>query len=129
MEDAEHEETAPDAATLVVGKLACSLVGITQTVKIVSGSLLHQAHGQNEVSEQFVCNYGLNPKYRETVEKGQLNFVGFGLEGEVRALEVSDHPFYVGTLYQPQLSSAPDRPHPLMVAYLKAVLAFSEAGK
>jgi hypothetical protein len=36
---------------------------------------------------------------------------------------LSDHPFFVGTLYQPQISSAPDDPHPLIVAYLRAALA------
>jgi CTP synthase (UTP-ammonia lyase) len=40
--------------------------------------------------------------------------------GEVRAIERPDHPFFVGTLYQPQLSSTPDRPHPLFVALLRA---------
>jgi CTP synthase (UTP-ammonia lyase) len=44
--------------------------------------------------------------------------------GEVRLVELSDHPFYVGTLYQPQLSSTPDSPHPLIVAYLRAALNF-----
>jgi CTP synthase (UTP-ammonia lyase) len=39
-------------------------------------------------------------------------------------VEISDHSFYVGTLYQPQLSSAPDSPHPLIVAYLRAALDF-----
>jgi CTP synthase (UTP-ammonia lyase) len=40
--------------------------------------------------------------------------------GEVRAIERPDHPFFVGTLYQPQLSSTPGRPHPLFVALLRA---------
>jgi CTP synthase (UTP-ammonia lyase) len=44
--------------------------------------------------------------------------------GEVRVVEISDHPFYVATLYLPQISSAPGSPHPLIVAYLRAVLAF-----
>lgn len=39
-------------------------------------------------------------------------------------MELSDHPFYVATLFLPQVSSKPDRAHPLMVAYLKAALAF-----
>ena len=111
----------------MISKLACSLVGKNQTIKILPGSLVQKAYGRDEVTEQFVCNYGLNPKFRETIEKGSLRIVGVDLDGEVRVVEVSDHPFFVGTLYQPQLSSAPHSPHPLIVAYLQAVLAFRKS--
>jgi len=127
--DAEHEETAPNAPTLVVSKLACSLVGKAQTIKILNGSLFHDSYGQNEVSEPFVCNYGLNPKFRDSIEKGQLKVTGVDLDGEVRAIELTDHPFFVGTLYQPQISSTPKSPHPLIIAYLKAALGFQAKGK
>jgi CTP synthase (UTP-ammonia lyase) len=66
--------------------------------------------------------------FRDTIEKGQLKVAGVDLDGEVRVVEVSDHPFYVGTLYLPQISSAPGSPHPLVVAYLRAVLAFRTSG-
>ena len=121
---AEHEETAPNAPALVVSKLASSLAGKTQKIKILSGSLIHQAYGQDEVTEKFVCNYGLNPKFRDIIEKGPIKIIGVDLDGEVRAVEISGHPFYVGTLYQPQISSAPGSPHPLFISYLRAALAF-----
>ena len=129
IEDAEHEETAPSAPTLLVSKLTCSLVGKTQAIKILSGSLLHRAYGRDEVTEQFACSYGLNPQFRDKVEKGRLKITGVDLDGEVRAMEVLDHPFYVATLFLPQVSSKPDRPHPLIVAYLRAALAFRTSGK
>ena len=129
IEGAEHEETAPDAPALVVSKLAISLAGKTQKIKILSGSLVHRVYGQDEVTEKFVCNYGLNPKFRDIIEKGLLTIVGVDLDGEVRAVEISSHPFYVGTLYQPQISSEPDWPHPLFVAYLRAALDFQTSGK
>jgi CTP synthase (UTP-ammonia lyase) len=129
IEDAEHEETAPGAPTLLVSKLACSLVGRTQTIKVIPGSLAHRAYGQEEVTEQLACSYGLNPQFRDQVEKGQLKITGVGLDGEVRVVEVSDHPFYVATLFLPQISSAPESPHPLIVAYLRAALAFRTSGK
>lgn len=124
IEDAEHEETAPKAPTLVISKLACPLVGKTQTINILSGSLIHKAYGRNEITEIFACNYGLNPEYRNTIGKGGLKITGVDLEGEVRAVELIDHPFFVCTLYLPQASSTPDSPHPLIVAYLRSVMAF-----
>jgi CTP synthase (UTP-ammonia lyase) len=129
IEDAEHEETAPSAPTLLISKLTCSLVGKTQTIKILPGSLLHRAYGRDEVTEQFACNYGFNPQFRDKVEKDQLKITGVDLDGEVRVVEVFDHPFYVATLFLPQISSAPERPHPLIVAYLRAALAFRTSGK
>jgi CTP synthase (UTP-ammonia lyase) len=124
IQDAEHEETAPGAPTLLISKLACSLVGKTQTIKIIQGSHAHQAYGRQEVTEQFYCNYGLNPKFRDELGKGQLKITGVDLNGEVRIVELSDHPFYVATLFLPQIASRPENPHPLIVAYLRAALAF-----
>ena len=93
-------------------------------IQIRSGSLLHQAYGQDYVAEQFACNYGLNPKFHHRFEKDPFNVVGTDLDGEVRAIELSNHPFFIGTLYLPQVSSGPDKPHPLIVAYLEATKNF-----
>jgi CTP synthase (UTP-ammonia lyase) len=125
IEDAEHEETAPGAPTLFISKLACSLVGQAQTIKIAPGSHAHQAYGQKEVTEQFYCNYGLNPRFRDKVEKGKLKITGVDLDGEVRIVELSDHRFYVATLFLPQVLSKPEIPHPLIIAYLRAAVAFN----
>ena len=124
IDDAEHEETSPNAQTLLISKLSCSLVNKYQTLTIHPGSLLSQIYGQYEVTERFVCNYGLNPKFKEAIEIKSLKIVGIDQEGEVRAIEDSDHPFYIGTLYQPQLSSNPDKPHPLIAAYINATINY-----
>ena len=122
--DAEHEETAPDASCLVISKLACSLAGTTQTVRIVPGTLAHQAYGKEEAVEQFRCSYGINPEYRDAIEDGTLKVAGLGPDGEVRVIESSGHRFFIATLFLPQLSSSAGAPHPLIVAYLKAAMAF-----
>ena len=125
IQDAEHEETAPGAPTLFISKLDCALVGVQQEVILSPGTHVHRAYGQDRVSEEFRCGYGLNPIYREALDSGDLKVVGADVHGEVRIVELSRHPFFVATLFQPQLSSAPDRPHPLVVAYLSAGIAFS----
>jgi CTP synthase (UTP-ammonia lyase) len=122
--DAEHEETAPNAPTLLISKLSCSLVGKTQTIKIRPGSRAHQAYGQQEVTEQFYCNYGLNPEFFDRVDRGEFKITGVDLEGGARIVELSDHPFYVATLFLPQISSRAEKPHPLIVDYLRAATAF-----
>jgi len=129
IEDAGHEESTPNAPILFISKLACSLVGKSQTIKIVPGSLAQRAYAQEEVSEQFVCSYGLNPRFRNKIENGELQITGVDLDGEVRVVELSDHPFFIATLFQPQISSQPASPHPLVIEYLMAASSFQSKEK
>jgi CTP synthase (UTP-ammonia lyase) len=124
IQDADHEETAPNAPMLIISRLACSLVGTTQTIKITPGSHAYKAYKQQEVREPFSCNYGFNPHFQDKIAKGELRITGVGPDEEIRIVELSDHPFYVGTLFLPQLSSRADQPHPLIVEYLRAALDF-----
>jgi CTP synthase (UTP-ammonia lyase) len=117
--DAEHEESTPNAPTLLVNRLAASLVGETQTIRMTPGSVLQRAYGREEADEQFACNYGLNPKF-DAVFRNGMRITGVDAEGNARAVEVAAHPFYVATLYLPQVRSAPGAPHPLVVAFLRA---------
>ena len=127
--DAEHEETALDASNLVISKLACSLVGQAQMIKIMPDTIAHQVYGKEETAEEFRCNYGLNPEYRDEISTGGLKVAGVDSNGEVRIVELSDHPFFIATLFLPQLSSNSDMPHRLIVAYLKAAIAFQRRGE
>jgi CTP synthase (UTP-ammonia lyase) len=124
IQDAEHEESAPEASRLVISKLTCSLVGTTQTIMLLPGTLTHQAYGKTAVTEQFACNYGLNPAYREQISHAGLKVVGIDAAGEVRLIELAAHRFFIATLFLPQLSSSPAMPHPLIVAYLQAAQNF-----
>ena len=127
LQNAEHEETAPEAAQLVISKLVCSLVGSTETITLASGSLAQRVYGKTEAVEQFACNYGLNPAYRDQISRGELKISGTGPEGEVRVVEISAQRFFIATLFLPQLSSTAESPHPLLLAYLKAAQAVRAA--
>jgi CTP synthase (UTP-ammonia lyase) len=124
IQDAEHAETAPDAPHLVIGKLSCSLVGQAQAVKIMPGTLARRIYGTAETVEEFRCNYGVHPAYRDQIETGGLTIAGRDSQGEIRIVELSGHRFFMATLFLPQLSSRVDRPHRLIVAYLNAAIAF-----
>ena len=109
---------------MLISKLTCSLVGRTQTIKIKPGSRAYQAYRQEEATEQFHCNYGLNPQFFDKVDSAGLKITGVDLEEGARIVELSDHPFYIATLFLPQIPSTPENPHPLIVDYLKAAIAF-----
>ena len=122
--DAEHEENAPGASSLVISKLTCSLVGQKQQIKIIPGTLARQVYEKNESIEEFRCSYGLNQEYQDKIGGGELKIAGVDANGDIRMIELSDHRFFIATLFLPQLSSSVDFPHCLIVAFLKAAVAF-----
>ncbi len=117
---ADHAESSPDAGTPLISRLRCSLVGTVETVTLLRGSAAQKIYGQDAAPEQFACNYGLNPLYRTVFEGSELQVAGVGPEGEVRLVELPAHPFYMATLFLPQVRSSPGAPHPVIVAYLRA---------
>ena len=99
-------------------------MGATDTIHIVPGSLAHQAYGKIEATEQFRCSYGLNQSYLPRFANGALNITGTDRTGEARIVELAGHPFFVATLFLPQLLSRPGAPHPIVLAYLTAARDF-----
>lgn len=100
--DAEHAETAPDAAFPVITPLECSLVEKTGVVRLQAGSRLARAYGREEITEGYHCRYGLNPTLQAKILTGTLRIGAVDSAGEVRAVELDSHPFFVATLFQPE---------------------------
>ena len=117
--DAEHAEHDPYASTLFVTPLSCSLVGQTMAVRLEPGSAIAAVYGAIEVEEQYYCNFGLNPAHERTVHDGGLRIVGRDADGEPRLFTLPAHPFFVATLFVPSLPSTAERPHALMMAFLR----------
>lgn len=118
--DAQHEESAPQASRLIISRLACSLAGRAMMIKLEPESRVGRAYGRGTAQERYYCNFGVNPEYVETLCAGDLRAVGSDDEGTIRAVELRDHAFFVGTLFLPQLSSTAAAPHPLVSAFLRA---------
>lgn len=117
--DAAHAEYDPDASVLFLTRLACSLVGKTMTVDLAPGSVARAAYTSNRAEESYYCNFGLNPEFRKPLEDRGLAVSGADQDGEVRIVEIPSHPFFVGTLFVPQTRSTMDKPHPLLVQFLR----------
>jgi CTP synthase (UTP-ammonia lyase) len=71
--------------------------------------------------EQYYCNFGVNPDAVPLLRAGPLKITGSDDEGEVRVVELPSHPFFIGTLFVPQLKSRAGRPHPLVAAFVRAL--------
>ena len=121
--DAEHEESNPGAPRLFISRLACSLVERSLTIRLKPGSMVAGLYGQESAQEEYYCNFGVNPDYVDTLRSGPLRVVGSDDEGEVRVVELPGHPFFVGTLFLPQMRSRPGLPHPVILGFMKSVLA------
>jgi CTP synthase (UTP-ammonia lyase) len=123
--DAQHAEYDPDASTLFVSALSCSLVGKSMQVFLAPGSRAMTFYRQNPVTEQYYCQFGITPQYQPLLHEGGLCIVGYDQDQEARILELPAQRFFVATLFVPQLTSTDAQPHPLIVAYLRAALAFA----
>lgn len=124
--DAQHAEYDPYASNLFISELTCALAGQQMRVEIKPDSKVRGFYGAGEAEEQYYCNFGLNPEHQSLIHEGGLCVVGVDQDGEARILEVPEHAFYVATLFVPQVTSSAEQPHPLIVAYLRAALAFKE---
>jgi CTP synthase (UTP-ammonia lyase) len=127
--DANHAEISPNAPTLVVTPLSCSLVEITGDIRFTPGSRLHQAYGSDTAREGYHCNYGVNAAHRATLEAAGLSFTAFDGAGEIRGAELpaSRHPFFVGTLFQPERAALHGEIPPLVRAFVAAAVASGRA--
>ena len=121
--DAEHAETAPDAARAVISLLECALVETAGVVRFVPGSRIASAYGATEATERYRCRYGLNAEFRSALLAGPLRATAEDEDGEVRAVELDNHPFFVATLFQPERAALAGKSVPLVVAFVTACAA------
>jgi CTP synthase (UTP-ammonia lyase) len=118
--EADHEESSPHASVKLISKLSCSLVGEEKSVQIVPGTQAHRIYGKGDARELFACNYGLNEAFADRIRSRDLRVSGFDADGTIRMIEVTGHPFFIATLFVPQLSSGAAEPHPLILAFVEA---------
>jgi CTP synthase (UTP-ammonia lyase) len=108
--------------TSIISALACSLSGKQITLKLGPGSRLARLYGATTPVEHTTCNYGLSPAIQDLASRHGMIVAATDDTGEVRAVERPDHPFFVATLYQPQLSSTAERPHPILTGFVNAIV-------
>ena len=118
--NAEHAETAPNADLLVVAPLACALVEERGAVRFHPGSRLAAAYGVPESTEGYHCRYGLNPAVRDALTAGPLHVTADDEAGDVRAVELDGHPFFVATLFQPERAALRGTTPPIVIAFVRA---------
>ena len=121
---ADHAETNPRSDTPVVTPLACSLVEKTGRIRFAAGSRLREIYGRDSAEEGYHCSYGFNPAHRADLERAGLRFTAFDDAAEIRGAELPAdvHPFFIGTLFQPERAALRGAVPPIVRAFVSATL-------
>jgi CTP synthase (UTP-ammonia lyase) len=102
MAKADQAQLDPSASHPLISALTCSLFDAEEDLILEPGGLLHKIYGTTRVREHYRCGYGPNPEYENRLFGGELRAAAQDANGEVRGGELRGHPFFVGTLFQPE---------------------------
>ncbi len=117
---ASHAELEPAASEPLIAPLACSLVEQTGRILLTRRSHLHRIYAADEAVESYHCRYGLNLAFEALLSDSPLTISARDDAGEVRAVELDGHPFFVATLFQPERAALAGKRHPLIQAFVDA---------
>ena len=134
--DADSAENNSGSKNIVIYPVACAvpnrkgdapkLSGMVPEIRLRPGSYLQSFYGKKEiVTEEFFCNFEVNPEYEWCAMEAGFPVVARGSQGEIRAIESPAHRFFIATLFQPQLSSTEKNPHPLVMAFVQAAAVWT----
>ena len=87
------------------------------------GSLVSQVYGATRIEERHRHRYEVDIKYRDKLEAAGLCFAGMSPDGRLpEIVEWSDHPWFIGVQFHPELKSKPFAPHPLFEGFVRAAV-------
>jgi CTP synthase (UTP-ammonia lyase) len=119
--NATHGELATHNELVVVSPLACSLLGEERLVTCVPGTRLAAICGPEPFIGHHWCSYGLDERFVGRLEVGGVTISAHAPDAGVEAIELPNHPFFIATLFQPQVGAMAGAPtHPLIRAFIDA---------
>ena len=84
-------------------------------------SCVAKIYNSASIEERHRHRYEVDVKYRKELEKSGLIFSGMSPDGRLpEIVELSDHPWFIGVQFHPELKSKPFDPHPLFRDFIKA---------
>jgi CTP synthase len=87
------------------------------------GSRVADIYGTTHISERHRHRYEVNMDYRKVLEKNGLLFSGVSPDGTLpEIVERTDHPWFIGVQFHPELKSKPFEPHPLFTSFIAAAM-------
>ena len=91
--------------------------------QLVRGSRIVDIYGTTRISERHRHRYEVNMAYRKVLEANGLLFSGVSPDGLLpEIVERTDHPWFIGVQFHPELKSRPFDPHPLFASFISAAV-------
>jgi len=104
--------TSPMGGTMRLGEYECDTK---------EDSNLREAYGVSTIFERHRHRYEANPKYRAQLEANGMEVTGES-DGLIEAVEVADHPWFLGVQFHPEFTSRLQNPNPSILAFVKSAL-------
>jgi len=108
---------SPMGGTMRLGEYEC---------ESKEGSKLREAYDAPMIFERHRHRYEANPKYREALEAKGMEITGES-HGLIEAIEVSDHPWFLGVQFHPEFTSRLQNSNPAITAFVKASMAATKS--
>ncbi|WP_226779196.1 CTP synthase [Oceaniglobus trochenteri] len=91
------------------------------TANLAEGSKVAEIYGTNVIEERHRHRYEVDMAYRKALEEKGMAFSGMSPDGRLpEIVEVTDHPWFIGVQFHPELKSKPFDPHPLFKDFVRA---------
>ena len=93
--------------------------------KLKKNSRIFQIYKKTEIKERHRHRYEVNYNFIDIIEKSGISVTGFSPDGKlVEIVERSDHPWFIGVQFHPELKSTPFNPHPVFNSFIDALIKF-----
>ncbi|HHH20624.1 MAG TPA: CTP synthase [Nitratifractor sp.] len=102
--------TSPLGGTMRLGEYKC---------EVKEGTKLFDAYDSSIIYERHRHRYEANPAYREQLESAGLEVTGES-NGLIEAVEIKEHPWFLGVQFHPEFTSRLQKPNPAILAFVKA---------
>jgi CTP synthase len=87
------------------------------------GSRVAEIYGTDHISERHRHRYEVNTEVIPMLEPYGVIFSGMSPDGRLpEIVELTDHPWFIGVQFHPELKSRPFDPHPLFASFIHAAL-------
>jgi len=94
--------------------------------QLAKGSRVADIYGTTRINERHRHRYEVNVNYRKLLEANGLLFSGVSPDGKLpEIVERTDHPWFIGVQFHPELKSKPFEPHPPFASFIEAAKAQS----
>ncbi len=117
----EQKKISMKGGTMRLGSYPCV---------VKEDTLAYTIYQKREINERHRHRWEFNNKYLKQFEAAGMVASGINPQSElVEIFELTDHPFFIGVQYHPELKSTVENPHPLFVHFIKAAKDFSHSNQ